>query len=95
MDDKKAYQEKWHAKIEEWKAKIDVLEAKATQAKADLQIEYKKKIEDLRGKEEEARERLNDIKKASSDAWSGLTKKMEAAARDLKEGIEKSLAKFK
>ncbi|HKL48100.1 MAG TPA: hypothetical protein VJ882_00470 [Desulfuromonadales bacterium] len=95
MDEQEAYEQKWKARIDEWKAKIDFLEAKAEQAEADTKVEIQKQIEDLREKEKIARTRLEEIRQSGSEAWSDMSRSMETAVENLKDGIEQALDRFK
>jgi hypothetical protein len=48
MGMKEAYQKKLQAQLDEWNAEIEQLKAKADKAEAESQLEYYKKIEELR-----------------------------------------------
>ena len=64
-----AYVEKLKAKLDEWNAEIDRLQAKSKNAEADARIEYEQKVGELRRLRDDARERLDHLKGAGSDAW--------------------------
>ncbi|MDW3118210.1 MAG: hypothetical protein R8G60_10835 [Roseovarius pacificus] len=79
MDDKTAYQEKMNAKLDEWKADIDKLQAKARQAQADAQIEYKDQIDELKKRRDRMEKELEQVQSASAEAW-----------KDFKDGADKA-----
>ena len=72
MGVKETYQDKLQAQLDKWGSEIDKLEAKADKAKAGLQIEYYKEIEDLRSKYQAAQQKLHELKKTSGEAWEDL-----------------------
>nr|NIQ94474.1 coiled coil domain-containing protein [Desulfuromonadales bacterium]NIR33237.1 coiled coil domain-containing protein [Desulfuromonadales bacterium]NIS40747.1 coiled coil domain-containing protein [Desulfuromonadales bacterium] len=61
----------------------------------DTRIEIQKQIEELRKREEKARNQLEEIKQAGSEAWKDMSKSVETAVGNLKEGIEEALNRFK
>ena len=95
MESKKAYQEKTEAQLKEWSAKIDLLKAKADKAKAEVKIKYYEKIEELRGGQETARQKLQKLKGSGEGAWEELKGGVDKALKDLKEGLNRALSKFK
>src|SRR6056297_2046857 len=78
-DEKDAYRQKLEARLDQWRAEIDKLQAKAAEAGADARVEYEKQVDELREKQDEAREKLKELDNASDDAW-----------QDIKEGVEKA-----
>lgn len=92
---KEAYEKKLQASLHEWNAEIDKLKAKADKAEADIQIEYYKQIEDLRSKQQEAYEKLNELKKAGEDAWEDLKAGVELAWDSLGEAVKSAASRFK
>lgn len=55
MSKSDAYERKGEAKVEEMEAELKKLKAKSKDASADAQIEMEKKIDELQGKIERAR----------------------------------------
>ena len=94
MDDKSAYRQKLEARLDQWRADIDKLEAKAAEAQADARIEYKKQIEALRGKQKEARAKLDELDKASGEAWKDLKSGLETAWDDLGRAVKSAVDRF-
>lgn len=95
MSDKKAYEEKQHAKLAEWRAEIDKLKAKADQASAAMKIEYDRKILDLQEKVVIAEGKLDVLRTASEEAWDDIKQGVESAIHDVGEGFKAAASKFK
>ncbi|GAA0402928.1 hypothetical protein GCM10009133_09570 [Cocleimonas flava] len=72
MDTKHAYIKKMKAQLDELEANIGRYQAKADQASADAEIEYKAKVEELKEQRTEAKEWLDKVADASDDAWDSL-----------------------
>jgi uncharacterized coiled-coil DUF342 family protein len=95
MSLKEAYAHKLHAQLDEWKAEIDLLKAKADRAGADAQLGYYKQIEELRVKQEAARNKLEELEQAGEDAWQDLKAGVESAWDDLRKALETAASRFK
>ena len=95
MSLKQAYEQKLRAQLDAWKTDIDQLKAKADKAEADVQLEYYKKIEELRMKQESAREKLQELENAGEDAWEDLKAGIESAWDDLRDSIKSATSRFK
>ncbi len=63
MSLKNAYEKKLQAQLDEWNAEIEKLKAKAHKANADAQIEYHKKLEEIKDKREAAKAKLADTER--------------------------------
>lgn len=94
MSMKQAYEKKLESQLDEWSAEIDKLKAKADSAEADAQLEYYKKIEELRSMQEAANEKLGELKEASDDAWEDLKAGMDSAWDSLSRSIKSATARF-
>ena len=70
------------------------MKAKAAEANADAAIEYNKMIEDLSGKRNRAQTKLDEIGKASEDAWQDLKVGFESAWNDLNVAFKSAMDKF-
>lgn len=95
MNMKESYQQKLQAQMDEWNSEIDKLKAKADKADAEIKIEYYKKIDDLRVKQQEATDKLAGLVSASDDAWEELKAGIESAWFTLGESIDRAKEKFK
>jgi peptidoglycan hydrolase CwlO-like protein len=95
MSMKEAYQQKLEAQLAEWNVAIDKLKAKADKAEAEAQIEYYKQIEDMRVKQEAAREKLTELKEAGEDAWEDLKAGLDSAWNSLGDAVKSATSRFK
>jgi hypothetical protein len=95
MSMKEAYEKKLRAQLEDWGVEIDKLKAKADEAKADVQLEYYKKIEELRLLQASAKEKMAELKKAGDDAWEDLRAGMENARDSLGNALRSAKSRFK
>ncbi|SHK07582.1 hypothetical protein SAMN02745216_02842 [Desulfatibacillum alkenivorans DSM 16219] len=94
MEKKDAYVVKMQAKLDEWSADIDRLEAKAKNAKADAQINYREQIEELQARRKLARERLMKMRESGTDAWADLKTGFEQAVDSLGDAIKAAKSRF-
>lgn len=95
MSMKEAYEKKLEAKLHEWNADIAKLKARADSAEADIQLEYYKKIEELRSQQDAARKKLEELKESSDDAWQDLKVGIDSAWDSLSGSIKSAFSRFK
>jgi 3-dehydroquinate synthetase len=91
----KTYQEKIAAQLKEFAAKIDELNVRADQAKAEAKVKYAKQIEELRLKQESARQKLQKLKEAGGGALGDLKRGLDAAVAELNTALHDALSRFK
>jgi chromosome segregation ATPase len=94
MDDKSAYRQKLEARLDQWRADIDKLEAKAAELGADARIEYQNQVEELRQKQDQTREKLEELDKASDESWEDLKGGFEKAWDDLGTAVKNATERF-
>jgi hypothetical protein len=94
-DKRKAYEEKFEAQLKEWSAQIALLNAKADKAKAEVKAEYYKMIENLQGKQDTARTKLQELRTVSDDAWEDLRTGAENVWTDVKNAFNSAISRFK
>ena len=94
METKQAYEAKVKAQLDNLNAQIAQMKAKAAEANADAEIEYNKTIENLSDKRDAAQVKLNEIGKASEDAWQDLKVGFESAWNDLNIAFKSAMDKF-
>lgn len=90
-----AYRQKMTAQLKEWSAQIDLFEAKAENAGADMKVRRAEELEKLRTKQRSAHEKLQDLEKASGEAWEQIKETADKIREDLKTGIAEARARFK
>lgn len=94
MDQKKAYEEKLRAQLDGWNAEIDKLEAKFRERKADANIDYSTKIEELKRKREEMRNKLDQLQRSGEDAWQDIKAGVEGARSALSDALQSAKERF-
>jgi chromosome segregation ATPase len=91
---KEAYEEKLQVQLDEWSAEIDKLKAKSDGAEADTELEYYKKIEELRTMQEDASNKLAELKSSSDDAWEDLKAGIDSAVDSLGRTLNAASSRF-
>ena len=92
---KEDYQEKLEAQLKEWNRKIDQLKSVAGKLAADAQVTYHRQIDALRGKQEAAQKKFQELKESGEGAWESLKAGIDRAWDELKQGVEGALSRFK
>ena len=95
MSMKESYQQKLQAQLDEWNADIDKLKARAEKAESSARIEYYEQIEDLRLKQNAAKDKLAELHDAGDDAWEDLKAGIENAWSTLGDSVEQAVARFR
>ncbi|OGR26853.1 MAG: hypothetical protein A2X79_06075 [Desulfuromonadaceae bacterium GWB2_53_15] len=95
MDKKEDYLKKLEAQLKEWKAKIDTLETKTSMVSAEARAELMREIEGLRSKKAVYKEKWSELQKAGGEAWDTTKEGVEKAAGELKQALDKVVARFK
>jgi predicted nucleic acid-binding Zn-ribbon protein len=94
MNDKDAYVQKLHQKLDEWNAEIDKLKAKADRAEAESRVKYLKKIEDLEEKHITAEKKLAELREAGEGAWQDLKSGLQNAWDAMEEALTSARSRF-
>ncbi|NET16504.1 MAG: hypothetical protein F6K08_28625 [Okeania sp. SIO1H6] len=92
---KQAYEAKTKAQIDKLNAQIDEMKAKAKQAKADVAINYYKKIEELSTKRDAVKVKFQELQNSSEQAWKDVKVGFEKAWDDLHGAFNSAVSKFK
>ena len=92
---KEEYQKELQEQLDEWGKEIDKLKVVAGKAKAGLQGEYYKEVEDLRCKQLAAQQKLHEMKESSGDAWEDLKGGIELAWTALADAVKTAASRFK
>lgn len=95
MSKKDAYKQKAQSQIDALNADIDKLKAKANEAGADAKIEYHDQIEELEDMQKKASAKLDELHKASGEAWEDLASGVDSAVNALSKAIDSSISRFK
>jgi hypothetical protein len=80
---------KMEAELRQWGVKLDKLIAKANAAGSEAKVDYRKGVEDLKGKYKVAQSKFAECKDAGSAKWGILKTGLEAAWNDLETAFKK------
>lgn len=95
MDIQNAYKQKREAQLKEWSAQINLLEAKLENASADIKVKGAEHIQVLRAKQQSASEKMQELGKATGEAWEQVKTTADQLWDDLKSGVAEAHSKFK
>jgi hypothetical protein len=95
MEVEQAYKLKRSAQLKEWMAQLDLMEAKAENAGADIKVRHAVELDELRGKQRTASWKMQELEKASGEAWEEIKETADKIWEDLKAGMAEAHAKFK
>jgi hypothetical protein len=95
MNIQEAYKQKKAAQLKEWGAQINLLEAKAENLGADIKIKHAKVMQELRAKQHSASTKMEELGKASGEAWEQVKTTADKVWDDLKNGMADAHSKFK
>lgn len=90
-----AYVEKLKGNIDKWNAEIDAFQAKADQAKTDVQVELHKQIVEIKAKRQALEGKMADLKNAADEAWEDVKGGVDVARQILGQAINSAKDKFK
>jgi uncharacterized coiled-coil DUF342 family protein len=85
------YAEKVKLQLDELNAKVDVLEAKMTEAKAEVRASYRSELAKLRHQSDMAGDKLAEIKATGEASWDKMVLEMDKA----RDAFMHSLSYFK
>jgi FtsZ-binding cell division protein ZapB len=89
-----AYVETMKVKIDEWNVEIDKLQTKADQARADIQVECKKQVSELKDKRQDLYRRMSELKKSSETAWEDMKSGLDTAWQAMGESVKSAQSRF-
>jgi hypothetical protein len=89
------YLEQIESRLNKWGEEIEKIRTKADKLGTETRGKYREQIEDLRARQETAREKLEDLKRTGGEAWEDLRSGAEAALDELKKGVEGAVTKLK
>lgn len=98
MSSREDYLKKMKAQFDEWNYKWTIernkLEAKAQKAGSDVKRKYDQRIQELRHRRDDMKQRLGQIDTASENAWEDLKQGAEKAWETLNEALKKAKSHF-
>ena len=95
MVTKGAYKLKLYAQLKEWNALIDLLAAKVENAGADVKLKYAQELDEIRAKQREAAQKIQELEDASADAWENVRATTDKAWYKLGTGLAQAIANLK
>lgn len=95
METQAAYKQKVAAQLKEWNAQIALLEARAENAGADMEIKRAETLQALRAKHHVAADKMQELEQSTGEAWEQVKISADKIWEDLKAGVADAQAKFK
>ncbi len=95
MNTRDEFVRKIHSSLDQCKNEIDALVAKVDQTEEQVQTEFRKQIETLHSKRDEAHKKLHEVEQASESAWEDMKLGIEMALDDISEAINSAISRFK
>ncbi len=95
MKTKDQYIDDLSAKLKEWNAQIDLLAAKIEGAAVSEKHKYAEELDALRAKQNEAAEKMKELKEASDSAWETVKESADKIGDELRTGLAEVTSKFK
>lgn len=95
MSHRDEYIKKLQQKLDEWNAEIEVLSAKARATTTNIRNESNEQIEALKARQEDARRKIEELRKAGEGAWEDLKAGAELSWSAMAEAIESVKSRFK
>jgi nucleotide-binding universal stress UspA family protein len=92
---KKAYVEKVETQLKEWGLQTDILKARADKSKAEVKTKYLEQIQELKKKQEAAKQKLYELRDSGDEAWADFKEGVDNALDDLKKSLKKAISRFK
>lgn len=89
------YKEKMAAQLKEWRAQISLLEARMEGFAADRRILRTEEIRVLRAKQHATAAKMNELGRASGEAWEQIRVTADKMWEELKQGLTDVQSKFK
>jgi hypothetical protein len=82
-------------KLKDWGGEIDTIRGRADRLGTESRAKYQEQVKELRAKQELARQKVQEMKKAGGEAWEDLRAGAESAMNDLKKSVERAVSKWK
>ncbi len=84
---------KMEKKVKAWGEEIEALRTRADKLGTEARTKLQEQLEDLRARQETARQKLQEMRKSGGEAWEDLRAGAETALDDLKKAVEKVVRK--
>lgn len=94
-EEETSYIKQIEKKLDVLDKEINELKEKGVELKDDTKAEFNKEMGELRKKQQEAKEQLNDLRHTATTQWGKAKSAMDGAARDLKSAFDNLFSRFK
>jgi len=94
MTKRDEYVEKMKSQLDQWNAEATRWEEKMKHAEADMQAEYRRQLEALRSRRDEAMYQLHQLQVASTDAWTDMMRGVEEAWKRMGDAVGQARSHF-
>lgn len=94
MTDRKMYIDKFAGKLKEYDSEIEKLENKARDLLGEAKSKINEGISGLQLKRRNTENKLNELKKSSTEAWMEIKNGVEEMEEDLQKSIVRAKQKF-
>lgn len=91
---KEAYRRKAEAEMKEIKARLALLRAQGENKRADVQVEYQKRLNELNDRYERIAHQMDDLGHAAQEAWDDLVSGIDRAISELRIAVETAFDRF-
>lgn len=88
------YVMKLEAQGKEWDAQVALMTAKADKAAANVKADFHKWQREFQDKRKDATEKLNGVRAAGTDAWTGVKDGAELAWAEVRKALDSASKKF-
>ncbi|MDF2875283.1 MAG: hypothetical protein K0R22_1966 [Sporomusa sp.] len=95
MEKRNLYIEKIEANLAQYNAKLVEMRAKAAEVQADMKLEYLNQIEKVEKMRDDVKDKHNQLKHASENAWEDVKSGTEKAWNELTEAVDRATHRFK
>jgi len=92
LKERDVYVEKFKAQLDQLHARIDVI---AATAKADARMRYDQALDQLRSRRDAARNRLDQMRTGSADAWHDFKGGFERSWHALGDSVKHAMERFR
>ena len=95
MGERKAYEKRQQAKLEKIEARLQQLEAQARKIRTEATIEDYRWLDELEPMHDEARQKLEEFRRAADATWAELKDGVEDATETLRRAVERASRQLK
>ena len=94
MNSKAVYAQKLRAQIDIWEAEINKLEARASKLEGDARIALREQAEGLRANVEKVSNQMDELRRASDDAWQDIKGGIDGAWHNLENAFRSAASRY-